>query len=109
MIKWFGQRWPSGLCDDCEEAPVPVGAVCIHCDEPITAKDSGIFYANVEPTPAHRNCFLRQTIGSLAHVLGRCSCFVPGSTESDPPEMSRREAADAAVQVWEIQQRRRSA
>jgi hypothetical protein len=47
---------------------------------------------------------MRAIIGSVAHVEHRCSCFVPGSTESDPPGMTRREAANAAVKLWQEQQ-----
>jgi hypothetical protein len=50
---------------------------------------------------AHLNCFMRQTIGSVAHQLKQCRCYVPGSTEEDPPGMTKRQAADAAVAVYD--------
>jgi hypothetical protein len=50
---------------------------------------------------AHRNCFLRGVIGSVAHVLRKCRCFVLGSKLGDPEGMTRRQAGDAADQVWE--------
>ena len=50
----------------------------------------------------HRECQMRQFVGSVAHLEGRCQCFVPGSTCTDPPEMTRREAARAAVAAWEL-------
>ena len=31
-----------------------------------------------------------------------CSCYVGGSTEGDPPGMSKREAAKGAVRTWEL-------
>lgn len=98
-MHWFGKKWDSGLCDDCEPIDVPVGVECCHCSEIIEAGDTGIMYAN--GPVAHRNCFLRATIGSVAHIRRRCSCFVPGSTEDDPPGMTRRQAADAAVGLYE--------
>lgn len=72
---------------------------CFYCKEPIVAGDS-VTAINNGNDLMHRNCALRGVIGSLAHVHKRCSCFVPGSTESDPPEMTLREAAEAAVAEW---------
>jgi hypothetical protein len=54
-------------------------------------------------TPMHRECAFRSIMGSLAHIEGRCSCVVAGATETDPPEMTRREAAKAALAAWEKQ------
>jgi hypothetical protein len=103
-IKWFGTYWPSGVCDESPRVPVPIGTKCCHCEESIEAGDSGMIYAN--GPAAHRNCALRQTIGSVAHVLGLCSCYRRDSTEGDPLGMTRRQAADAAVEVWERHQAR---
>ena len=38
-------------------------------------------------------------VGSVGHQLGRCSCF--GGDEDDPPGMTVREAALAAVDLYE--------
>ena len=43
----------------------------------------------------HRECALRSILGSEAHHLGRCSCF--GGSESDRPDVSRRDAARYAL------------
>ena len=51
----------------------------------------------------HFECAMRMAIGSVAHVEGRCSCFVAGSEEGDAPDLSRRQAARAA---WSAHQRR---
>jgi len=48
------------------------------------------------PVHEHLDCFLRTLFGSVAHLEGRCSYYVSGSQEGDPPEMSRREAARRA-------------
>jgi hypothetical protein len=104
IMQWFGPSWPSGICDECPQVHTPVGQPCSHCDEPIVNGDSGIVYSN--GPVAHRNCFLRQSIGSVAHLRKRCSCYVPGSTEFDPPNMTRRQAADEAVRLWEKMQAR---
>lgn len=98
MVKWFGKRW-GFLCDDCEKIPVPVGESCSWCNEIFLPDDNGVQYSN--GPLAHKNCFLRASIGSVAHLEGRCSCYVPGASETDDPGVSRRAAADAAVRLWE--------
>jgi hypothetical protein len=72
---------------------------CLHCGEKILSGDA-IIPVNNGGAAMHENCEIRGIIGSVAHLEGRCSCFVPGSTESDPLGMTRREAADAAVKLW---------
>jgi hypothetical protein len=49
---------------------------------------------------AHTECCFRAGAGSLAHLQGRCSCFVAGSDEGDPPEMTKRQAARAALEYF---------
>jgi hypothetical protein len=104
-IKWFGTTWGAPLCSQCPEIPVPVGLQCVHCDDAFTHEDSGVQYAN--GPLAHLNCFLRGTYGSVAHIEKRCGCYVEGSTEGDPEGMTKRQAADAAVEAYEKMQRRR--
>jgi hypothetical protein len=48
----------------------------------------------------HHACGMRLIIGSRAHVARLCSCYVPGSEDSDPPGMTRRQAAEAAFTLW---------
>ena len=93
-IRWFGTIRGQGAA-----VPVPVGSLCYHCEEAIVAEDSGIQYPDGDV--AHRNCHLRQIIGSVAHVERRCGCYVSGSEENDPPGLSLRQAADAAVAAFE--------
>jgi len=45
----------------------------------------------------HDECWLRQLLGSVAHIERACSCFGGSADEGDPPQMTRREAAQAAV------------
>jgi hypothetical protein len=97
-MRWFGKPWPGALCDECPEIPVPVGVECAHCSEPIQADDTGVVYSN--GPAAHKNCFLRGVLGSVAHIEKRCSCYVSGSTEGDPPGLTARQGADAAVAAW---------
>lgn len=94
-MKWFGVSWGAPMNDDCPHVPPPVGEKCVHCDEGIVAKDSGVIYSN--GPVAHRNCFLRGMHGSLSHIKKECSCFVPGATCTDPEGMTYREAANLAA------------
>ncbi len=73
---------------------------CLHCQEPLIEGDSIAAFNNGEDA-MHRNCMLRGVIGSVAHQERRCSCYLPGSTAGDPPGMTLRQAADAAVSLWE--------
>lgn len=69
--------------------------VCAWCSEPVD------FETEQHPAyrePMHYECGLRMWAGSVAHLEKRCSCYVPGATETDPPGMTLREAAVAAFQ-----------
>jgi hypothetical protein len=92
---WFGETWGAPVCEECEHISVPVGEHCAWCEEVITEKDQGV--ANPREAPFHIECFMRTMLGSLAHLQKKCSCYVPGSTAGDPPEMSKRQAALAAL------------
>jgi hypothetical protein len=97
MMRWFGEPWGSSTLGVIPQVDVPLGAVCVWCEELIDEHDSGIVYAN--GPVAHRDCFLRQVIGGVNHIRGCCTCH--GGTEPpDPPEMTRREAAEAAVAAF---------
>jgi len=70
---------------------------CAWCEEPILPGER--IHTSIEPA-AHLPCGLRMILGSVAHVQGRCRCFVKGSTESDPEGMTKRQAAAAAVKAY---------
>jgi hypothetical protein len=74
-----------------------MGALCAHCNEPIAANDAGFLMSPPVAVAFHRACFLRSVVGSVAHQMRLCSCFVPGSTCSDDPNLTRRQAAEAAM------------
>jgi hypothetical protein len=96
-MKFFGDRYLSRPPDtDMEHVATPVGARCAHCEEPITAQDHG-WVLPPQELSFHHACFLRGVIGSVAHQQRRCSCFIPGSTCSDDPALTRRQAAEAAL------------
>jgi hypothetical protein len=73
--------------------------VCMWCGEPVTEADSR---APVAGGTWHRECLTRSIVGSIGHLKGRCSCFIPegGATEDDPPEMTKRAAARAAAELF---------
>ena len=68
-------------------------ATCLWCDEVCAPDEPITTYLGGEV--AHLPCTLRQVLGSVAHLVQRCSCYVPGSTASDPPGLTRRQAAQA--------------
>lgn len=66
---------------------------CGWCDEPLLEGDP---LAPAFGTPHHWECGLRSVLGGLNHQMGNCSCC--GGTEPpDPPNMTTRQAALAAV------------
>ena len=95
-MKWFGE-WRGPNCEAEGKIATPVGFVCPWCAEATVMTDNGVMlsdWRDDEPVQViHRECFRRMLLGSIAHIERRCSCSVPGSTESDPPEMTKREAA----------------
>ncbi len=65
---------------------------CHWCEEPVTDADPPVNASG----SLHRECAYRAACGSLAHLMRKCSCYVPGSQEGDPEGMTKREAARAA-------------
>lgn len=72
---------------------------CEHCGEPISARDdiSGMI---LNARAVHHECGARIVLGSVAHVEGRCSCYVEGAEDTDPPGMTKRQAAKAALAAY---------
>ncbi|HEV8364574.1 MAG TPA: hypothetical protein VGQ52_13750 [Gemmatimonadaceae bacterium] len=75
-----------------------VHPICLHCDEPIRPGDP--WDTTADGQPWHMECLMRLAIGSVAHIERRCGCYVPGATDNDPPGMTRRQAARAAVDAY---------
>lgn len=100
----FGMRDP-----ELETCPTPVGTPCAHCEEPIAPGDVGfmMWHFSLEGggyRPWHVPCHLRIFIGSAdcqtrgPHAQGSCI---------DVPEgMTKRQAAEAAVRVYEQRRHR---
>jgi hypothetical protein len=72
--------------------------ICQWCDEPVSPAEQHPSYRE----PVHFACGMRMIVGSLAHVERRCSCFVPGATDTDPEHMSRRQGAEAALRAYRL-------
>lgn len=119
MNGWFGESWGAPVCEADAHRATPVGAFCFSCDEPVERDDQGFIQpqygldgpaAEHDPLRVllvdghqlvahHLECQLRNIFGSVGHIEGRCSCA--GGDEEDPPGLSRREAARAAVAAFE--------
>lgn len=100
-IRWFGKRYNSPAYREAPHVPIPVGETCTNCLEPIKDGEDG--WLDAAGNPFHRACWYRNIIGSLAHVQRRCSCYIPGSTASDPLGLTAREAAEAVLKELEKQ------
>ena len=70
--------------------------ICQYCDEEILPGER----ADVIGSDFHRECLFRTGAGSVGHIRKRCSCY--GGTEEDPPGMTKREAAKAALAEWKL-------
>jgi hypothetical protein len=84
---------------------IPVGQRCLFCEEVITENDQGVLMPLLDSqacrlVPKHRECYLRHIFGSVGHQMKTCSCY--GGTQEDPEGMTRREAAKAAVELFEL-------
>lgn len=74
---------------------------CKWCDEEMTKRD----FPPADGPYMHYECAARAVIGSVGHIEGRCTCY--GGTEEDPPGLTRREAAKAALGAFRYKQRSR--
>lgn len=98
--RYFGGNWGAPFLLNGEEVPVPIGEKCIWCLEDFVDGDQGFFYFNGPAT--HRECGVRQVVGGVNHQRadGSCECE-GGDLDPDPADMSKREAARAAMEYFE--------
>lgn len=111
VAEYFGERWPSGTCDEGVQVRTPVGEHCDWCQTPVMEGDRGLIMwtqglAGTYPVPMHRECHLRTVMGSVAHMEGRCSCRT-GDWSNRPQTPS--EVRQEALELWEWIERRRHA
>jgi hypothetical protein len=97
MLKWFGPDWHAPVCKSAEHVATPEDAVCYWCEEPIRLGDNGVLIRRIA---LHMECHVRSVVGSVNHQEGNCACHGKSEPE-DPPGMSTREAAKAAMALWE--------
>lgn len=101
-MKYFGEAWNSMIAQQ-ERVETPQ-APCHWCNEDIVEGEKGLVLPGSEgDVPFHQECFLRQIVGSVNHQQGICSCF--GGVDEDPAGLSVREAAKAAVKLFEDKNR----
>lgn len=63
---------------------------CLWCDELVVPGD--LVHSRIPGF--HYACALRSVLGSIGHIQGKCVCYVKdGTTEDDPPGLTRRQAA----------------
>lgn len=77
---------------------------CGHCREVIGPDDRkreipGFTCDGPVVVPYHNECFIRRIVGGLNHQQGRCTCC-GGDSPPDPPWMTTRDAARAAINYW---------
>lgn len=104
---YFGEPWPSGICDEGRQVETPVGESCEWCEVSVQEGDQGSFIGVASPArsfvaPIHKECSLRQVVGSYAcillgdHAVGACH------EKDEELGLSKREDA---LKVWEYVQR----
>ena len=103
MTRYFGEPWNANIAKG-EQVPAPIGAPCLHCQEPIQFEDSGLLMPGMTngwrmPDPIHLECLLCTVYGSVSHQRGTCRCF--GGSGEDDPALSKRENARRAVAEYE--------
>lgn len=98
VTAYFGNARSAPAWRDMHAIDVPVGKQCVWCSESIELDDDGILDGAGEAW--HGDCWVRQVCGGVNHINGTCSCR--GGTDSpDPPNLTLRQAATAAVQLFE--------
>ncbi len=122
MTRWFGEPWPSEafrapVCaDDADRVPVPVSGVCLFCEELVDEDDQGTMmpFTTAEDFvnrrgitgfhPLHVECLIRQTLGPVAYLEGRCT-HAGGTEDCIIESQSKRQDAQATYR-W-VQERGR--
>lgn len=76
-------------------------AVCPHCREAIAAGEQVARAPHgADVSVWHYECFQRTLVGSVAHQMRSCRCFVAYSTCGDLPSLTVRQSAQAATRYW---------
>ena len=102
---FFGEPWPSGICDAGRQVQTPIGEHCELCDVPIGPFDQGSFIGSVRGeegawvpiiAPVHRECSLRNVLGGIGHLQNH----LHWCREMGDPDAGRGYRA-SALMVWD--------
>jgi hypothetical protein len=101
--EFFGEPWPSGICEDATQVETPVGVPCILCEVAIADGDRGSFSIplggdGTVRSPVHRECGLRAVSGGIAHISGSRDCPCRGGDDPDGGFTYR----ESAILVWNL-------
>lgn len=94
-MKYFGP--PEGRKLHETQIATPLHMACRHCGERFAEGDMGMI--DEGGTALHYECSMRLVIGSVGHQHKTCFCY--GGDHEDPPGMTKREAARAALRLFE--------
>jgi hypothetical protein len=95
-VRYFGEPWASGICDEGRRVPTPVGSKCVHCFEAFQEGDRGVSFDS--GMLMHRECMLRSMVGGVECLKReRAGTHRVGDHDPDPPGLTRR---DAALATW---------
>jgi hypothetical protein len=104
MTQFFGDPWPSGICEEGRQVATPINDDCEMCGEGICDGDQGSFVTVLHGdngnlvgrlAPLHRECSLRNVMGGIGHLTNHLKWCVE---ERDPDAgLGYRESA---LQVW---------
>jgi hypothetical protein len=100
MESYFGEPWPSGVCDNGIQVPTPVGVNCILCQTPVQEGDQGSFMHGSDEEgviPAHKECSLRSVLGGMGHHEDhQLWCMERGDPDGG------RTYRQSALEVWKV-------
>jgi hypothetical protein len=94
-MKYFGPPHLRKLHE--MQIATPLHMACGHCGERFADGDIGTI--DLGGTALHYECGMRLVIGSVGHQKKQCVCY--GREDEDPPGMTKREAARAALRLFE--------
>lgn len=101
QIGYFGTPHEAEVYRAVGRTPTPVGSPCTYCDERILDGEDG--FIDSVGHPFHRECLMRMVIGSVAHQMGTCSCFMGANgVDDDEDGISLRQAAKLSLDYFQL-------
>ena len=94
---FFGEPWPSGICETSTQVETPVGEECALCGEVIEDGHQGSFIGTEHGlAPVHKECSLRSVLGGIGH-LDRHNYWCVKMHDPDAGQTFR----TSALRVWD--------